>query len=156
MILKSLLVLFVLTLFNSISYAQRSLKTGDSIQITQLKEILIGLPKTFKGFSIASGADDNICLNSDGKKIEISYRQESTEEAGWFAKLQDFAINSGYEIKVTDSPDPKTVPSGKPLQLPTVSFKEKDRETVYELVRGIMLSVFRNGKDKYYQVTMPE
>ena len=153
-----LITAFLIFLSASVfSYAQTSLpKTGDSIQITQLKDIILSLPKSFKNFSIGSGNGDQIFLNGDGKKTEISYIQQTPEDAGWFSKLKDFAMMQGYEMKINEAPDPKSVPAGKPLPLPTISFKEKDREAVYERVKAIMLYVFKNNKDVYYQLIMPE
>lgn len=150
-------LLFVILFSSLFSFGQQaSPKTGDSTQITQLKDIILGLPKSFKNFSIGSGNGDQIFLNGDGKKTEISYIQQTPEDAGWFSKLKDFAMMQGYEMKITEAPDPKAVPAGKPIPLPTISFKEKDREAVYERVKAIMLYVFKNNKNVYYQIIMPE
>lgn len=132
-------------------------KTGDSILITQLKDVILNLQrstKKFKDLVIASHADDNLYLSCDGKKFEISYRADGEDGQIYLAKLQDFAVHNGYDVKITESAGTHT--AGKPLLLPTLSFIEKNAENAFELTRAIMLNVFRNKKNTYYQLIMPE
>ena len=134
-----------------------ALQTGDSILITQLKNVLITLQQTskkFKDLGISSGADDHISISCDGKKYEICFRSQDVTGEIYFSKLQDFAVHNGYDIKITESTG--TPVRGNPLLLPTLFFKVKDTENAYELVRAIMLNVFRNKKDAYYQLIMPD
>ncbi len=159
---KLFLSLFLLLSAGNHSYAQQgsllqpALKTGDSILITQLKDLIIHLQQTskkFKDLGISSNADDNISISNDGKKYEICFRSQDANGEIYFSKLQDFAVHNGYDIKITESTG--TPGAGKPLLLPTLIFKVKSPDSTYELVRAIMLSVFRNKKDTYYQLIMP-
>ncbi len=158
--MKFLILSFVnLFLIAQATFAQSAHKTGDSIQIIQLKEIIVSLQqakKPFKEFSLSSSAVDNITLNYDGKKFEIVYRPEKENLDLWVPKFQDFAMMSGRELKITETTDERRSKSGKPLSTTNITLKEKDAETTYELIRGIMLNVFRNAKNVYYQVVMPE
>src|SRR6478672_8727267 len=151
----SALLLFVGILFNQLSFGQNALpKTGDSIQITQLKEVIISLQskKSFKGFSLSSSAEDNISLNYEGKKFEIVYRPEKESYDLWVPKFQDFAMMGGREIKIVETTDERKSRNGKSLSSTAITMKEKDRDAVYELIRGMMLSIFKNKKNAYYQL----
>ena len=131
-------------------------QTGDSILITQLPDVLAQLQQTkkkFKDLGISSGPDDLINVSGEGKKYEVSFRSEGEDGEVYFTKLQDFAVHNGYDIKITESPDPKN-PS-QPVQLPILTFKVKEAEQAYELIRAIMINVFRHKKNDHYQLIMP-